>query len=83
MSSWKVAGDQVLWTVAVPPNTTATLVPASTNAASFTIDGGSLGESKKLHGIEGGGYVLPAGRYTFKATISGGPNFAFDLCARS
>ena len=72
-SSWKVTGNTVAWQVTVPPNTTARLATASTNATAFTLDGVALGKSLKAHAEADGMFELPAGSYSFKATLANSP----------
>ncbi len=69
-SSWKVTGGDVAWEVTVPPNTTARLPVAESNATSFTLNGKAIGEDAGLRVIGEGVYELPAGRYSFKAKLS-------------
>ena len=47
-STWTVKGSAVSWTVTVPPNATAQLPVAKTNASDFRIDGVPLGSSRKV-----------------------------------
>ena len=72
-SSWKITGNTVAWQVTIPPNTTARLTTASTNATAFTLEGAALGQSSKIHAEADGVFELPAGSYNFKATISAAP----------
>jgi alpha-L-rhamnosidase len=69
-SSWQVTGDTVAWQITIPPNTTARLPIATTNAAAFTVDGTALAQSSKLQAVGDGIYELPAGSYHFKATLT-------------
>jgi hypothetical protein len=53
----------------VPPNTTALLSTAETNASSFLLDGLPLAENKKLHAEDADRFELPAGSYNFTARV--------------
>jgi alpha-L-rhamnosidase len=69
-SSWIVAKENVTWKVTVPPNSTATLATAATNATDFLLDGAPLEQSLKAHAAgPTGEYTLPAGTYTFSARL--------------
>lgn len=72
-SSWKVTGDVVTWSVSIPPNTTARLPIASTNATSFTLDGTAISQASKVHAVGNSIYELPAGSYNFKAKLAALP----------
>jgi alpha-L-rhamnosidase len=69
-SAWSIAGDEVAWRIVIPPNTTAQLPVARTNAISFTVDGVPIGKSTKVHASSDGVYRLAAGSYSFKAKLS-------------
>lgn len=76
-SRWMVAGrgpgaGQVHWTVTLPPNTTAVLSTKRTNATGFQIQGVSLKGSSLKAGHRDGDFILPAGTYTFTATLRQG-----------
>ena len=68
-SSWKVSGTTVQWHVVVPPNTTARLPIAASNATGFTLDGAPLDHNPKLEDAGKGTYTLPAGSYSFQASL--------------
>ncbi len=64
-SEWKLAGDQLTWTVVVPPNTSARILVPSEPGTDVSADG------LTLSGREGRFAVVadaPAGRYTFIST---------------
>ena len=67
-SEWNVQRDQATWKVTVPPNTTAILPPRSTNATSILFQGAPV-ERSELHIDTSGRVELPAGSYTFTATL--------------
>ena len=69
-SAWTV-GDarQVRWTVTLPPNTAAVLATKRTNAVGFAINGLPLARGSLKAGPGDGEFVLPAGTYTFTATL--------------
>ena len=70
-SDWIVQGDRATWKVTVPPNTSAVLSTAATNASSFVLDGVALGHSSRVHaGDAVGDFSLPAGSYTFTARLN-------------
>ncbi len=69
-SSWKVTGDEVAWQVTIPPNTTARLPLASTNASAFMLDGATIAQSPRIHAAGDGVYELSAGSYNFKAKLA-------------
>lgn len=69
-SAWAVRGIDVGWSVTVPPNTTARLSMRSTNAGSFTLDGLPIERSARVKADGEDVYLLPAGRYHFKAKLS-------------
>jgi alpha-L-rhamnosidase len=69
-SSWKVTEGNVVWSLVVPPNTMARLPLAATNATGFTLDGAALDHNPKVVPAGRDVYDLPAGSYTFKATVS-------------
>jgi alpha-L-rhamnosidase len=64
-SNWKMQGSDVVWNVTIPPNSTAVLPVAASNASSFTIDGLPLSKSSKVHSDGGDIYTMPAGTYSF------------------
>jgi len=68
-SEWTVQGSQATWKVTIPPNATAVLSPHATNAASFHLKGVPL-ERSELHTDSSGRFELPAGSYTFTATLT-------------
>jgi alpha-L-rhamnosidase len=68
-SNWKMQGSDVVWNVTIPPNSTAVLPVAASNASSFTIDGLKLSKSSKVHSDGGDIYTMPAGTYSFKAVV--------------
>ena len=68
-SDWTVAGDRVTWHVTVPPNATAILPVGETNAGSYLLDDTPLAASKKAHAAGSGRFALPAGSYTFSASL--------------
>jgi alpha-L-rhamnosidase len=67
-SEWTVLGDQATWNVTLPPNTTALLSPHSTNATSILFKGAPVQHST-LKADASGRVELPAGSYTFTATL--------------
>jgi len=67
-SEWNVRGNQATWRVTVPPNSTALLSPWATNAASISFKGAPL-ERSEFHADSSGRFELPAGSYTFFATL--------------
>jgi alpha-L-rhamnosidase len=69
-STWKVVGVDVAWEITIPPNTTARLPIANTNATAFTIDGAALAQSARVHATDNGIYELAAGTYSFKAKLA-------------
>ena len=69
-SSWKVSGSRVVWHVVIPPNTTGRLPISASNATGFTLDGATLEHNAKLEDAGNGVYVLPAGSYTFEASLA-------------
>ena len=76
-SDWTVQGDHATWKVTVPPNTTAVLSTAATNASSFQLEGVALDQSTRVHaGAATGEFTLPAGSYTFTATLKQVPQIA-------
>ena len=69
-SDWTVQGDRATWKVTLPPNTSAVLSTATTNASSFQLDGVALEQSSKIHAASAPGeFTLPAGTYTFTAKL--------------
>lgn len=69
-SDWIMQGDHVTWKVTVPPNATALLSTKNSNASGFQLDGAPVDQSPKLHGgATAGEFTLPAGSYTFTATV--------------
>jgi alpha-L-rhamnosidase len=68
-SDWSVQAGRVTWKVTVPPNTTARLATAQTNARDFTLDGKPLGSTAGVKSTKPDEFLLPAGTYTFAATV--------------
>jgi alpha-L-rhamnosidase len=68
-SSWKVIGNTVSWHIVIPPNTTARLPLAATNATGFTLDGVPVAQTSKVEDVGDGTYTLPAGSYSFQASL--------------
>ncbi len=68
-SSWKVTGNDVVWSVTIPANTSGRLQVAATNASAFSLEGTSLAESKRLTSTGKDVFELPAGSYSFKARL--------------
>jgi alpha-L-rhamnosidase len=67
LSDWKLAGDQLTWTVCIPPNTSARVLIPSEPGTEVAADG------LAVTGREGGFAVIaaaPAGRYTFTSIFS-------------
>ena len=75
-SSWSMKGTDVAWLVTVPANTTARLPLQPGQKDKFTLDGETLGSSKKLGLVSTSDgsitYELPAGTYSFKVTVQVG-----------
>ena len=69
-SSWAMQGDHVSWKVVIPANTTARFPVSASNATGFLLDGKPLAGNSKLHAAGDGVYTLPAGSYSFSATVS-------------
>jgi hypothetical protein len=61
-SNWKTVGEDVVWSVTVPPNVMAMLSVASSRQYSMTLDGQPLEKSSKVHANGGAGYDIPAGK---------------------
>jgi alpha-L-rhamnosidase len=70
LSAWTVKGGEVKWSVTVPPNTSAQLSVGSSNATGYRLDGVAVEQNKRLHPVGDGVYELPAGQYSFTATLS-------------
>lgn len=68
-SDWHIEGGRATWKVIVPPNATARLDPSETNASSFLLDGAPLRASRKLYATATDTFTIPAGTYTFTATL--------------
>jgi alpha-L-rhamnosidase len=70
-SAWTTSGETVLWKVIIPPNTSAILSMRNTNATDFTLNRVALTDSENQlkPGKLGGDIVLPAGAYSFNATL--------------
>jgi len=70
-SDWSVSGSSVQWKVIIPANASAILSTHSSNATGFSLDGIPLNDAKSLlkAGTAEGDYILPAGSYTFSATL--------------
>jgi alpha-L-rhamnosidase len=69
-SRWKTTGNSAVWTITIPPNSTGLLPIDATNATAWTLDGVLLATSKKLTAEGTNTYRLPAGSYTFHATVT-------------
>jgi len=67
-SDWKMTGQDVVWNVTVPPNSTAILPSSVTEAYSLMLDGQPLGNSPKIHS-EDNVYRLAAGTYSFQVKV--------------
>jgi alpha-L-rhamnosidase len=71
VSDWKIDGDALLWAVAVPPNTTATVYVPAKNAAQVTEGGKPAGEAEgvRLLRKEPGAavYAVGSGTYAFRS----------------
>ncbi len=70
VSRWKVMGGDVTWTVTIPPNASARLEVAKSNANSFRSGGVAIGEDSRIHADGESVYDLTAGSYTFHAKLS-------------
>ncbi|MHB8953470.1 MAG: family 78 glycoside hydrolase catalytic domain [Pirellulaceae bacterium] len=72
-SEWRTVSDSFLWSVTVPPNTTATLYVPTTEAASVRANGVSAAESPhvKMLGRERGRvvYQISPGSYQFESML--------------
>ena len=69
ISDWKMKGPDVVWTVTVPPNSTAILPMDASTPYSIELDGQPLAKSQKVHLSGSNAYSLPAGTYSFKVTM--------------
>ena len=71
-SQWTMEGQNVAWTVTIPPNATADLPLTAPQAARFTLDGKELAKNSKLRLLSGADgrstYELPSGTYSFKVS---------------
>jgi alpha-L-rhamnosidase len=79
VSNWKVTRTNVVWTVTVPPNTTGLLPVDATNASGYLLDGIPVASSPKVHAEGANTYRIPAGTYTFHASVA--PS-ATDMAAK-
>jgi alpha-L-rhamnosidase len=70
LSAWTVTGNEVKWSVTVPPNTSAQLSVGSSNATGYRLDGVAVEQNHRVHAVGSGVYELPAGQYSFAATLS-------------
>jgi alpha-L-rhamnosidase len=57
------------WTITLPANTSAVITTHRINADSFTLNGKPLADAKLQPGPNAGDFILPAGTYTFTATL--------------
>jgi alpha-L-rhamnosidase len=78
-STWKVTGNSVVWSITIPPNATGLLPVDSTNAQGYLLDGVPIAVSAKLHSEGPNTYRIPAGTYTFRASVASPTN---DLVAK-
>ena len=76
VSKWTMQGSDALWSVTVPPNSTATLPLDDASASAFTLDGSALSGSARLKKDDRGAYILPAGTYSFKVATAKLPTSA-------
>ena len=67
-SDWVVKGTTAAWHVKLPANTTGRLKLTAAEAAQWKLDGVPLAESKLAKAVEGG-FELPAGSYSFTASV--------------
>ncbi len=73
LSEWRVSGRSLVWTLAVPPNTTATVYVPSSDVNAVTEGGKPAGESDGVRFLrnEGGAsvYAVGSGAYSFRSTL--------------
>jgi hypothetical protein len=64
------------WTITLPANTSAVIATHRINADRFTLNGKPLTEAKLQPGPNTGDFLLPAGTYSFTATLQNSINAA-------
>jgi alpha-L-rhamnosidase len=71
VSDWKIDGDALLWTVAVPPNTTATVYVPAKDAAQVAEGGKPAGEAEGVRLLRkqpgAAVYSVGSGTYVFRS----------------
>lgn len=69
-SGWQVDGEQVTWTVTVPPNTRAVFHPKQTNASAYAIQNGPLEARDGVRRLGADEFEFAPGTYTLTGSMT-------------